>query len=188
MKAGETEKELIEAIQRKDQKAFYRLYDKYSGALYGVIIRMCKDSGLAEELLQESFLKIWNKIDQYHPDKGRFYTWAYRIARNTTLNAMRKESLLIQSEDLSVYKDRKEEEEPWDVQRLNGQINSLEPHHRQAISLVYFQGFTHREAHEEMGVPLGTFKSYIRQALKQLREGYKITGCTLLFMNHWLGL
>lgn len=182
MKPEETEKELIEAVQRKDQKAFYRLYDKYSGALYGVIIRMCQDSGLAEELLQESFLKIWNKAENYSPDKGRFYTWAYRIARNTTLNAMRKTSPLIQSEDLSVYKNKEEEEESWDFQSLNGQIQELEPHHRQALSLVYFQGYTHREAHEEMGVPLGTFKSYIRQALKQLREGYQLTCAALLIL------
>ena len=188
MKSEESDIQLIAAIKQKDQKAFYALYDKYAGALYGVIIRMCRDSGLAEELLQESFLKVWNKIDQFDPEKGRFYTWAYRIARNTALNAMRNPSPLIQTEDLSVYKEKEIEEESWDFQTLNGQIKSLEPHHRQALSLVYFQGYTHREAHEEMGVPLGTFKSYIRQALKQLRELYPLLGYALLFLNPCLGL
>lgn len=160
---------LIERLKNGDKNALYPLYDKYSGALFGIIVRMCRDKGLAEDLLQESFIKIWEKVEYYEPDKGKFYTWAYRICRNTTLNHLRKFSPLIQKEDLSVYKNIKDEVPSEEYERLNGVIKKLEPHHQEAIRLVYFKGFTHKEAHEFMDVPLGTFKSYVRQALSRLK-------------------
>lgn len=178
----------IQQLQNGDKSALYSLYTKYSGALYGVIIRICNDEGKAQDILQETFVKIWQQIDTYDPEKGRFYTWAYRIARNTTLNVVRKKDRLIQTEDLSVYKCDTEEDFKPDYSELNGMLKKLEGHHQEAIELVYFKGLTHREAHEEMGVPLGTFKSYVRQAIKQLREGYQseiliILACIELMSN-----
>lgn len=165
--------ELIKRLKNQDSQALSVLYDKYSGALYGVIIRICKNEELAQDLLQETFLKIWQKSNQYDPEKGKFFTWSYRIARNITLNALRNPSKLIQNEDLSVYSDKESNEPELDVLELNGSLKKLEPHHQKALELVYFNGLTHREAHQEMDVPLGTFKSYIRQALKKLRETYQ---------------
>ncbi|MBT8271672.1 MAG: RNA polymerase sigma factor, partial [Bacteroidia bacterium] len=100
------------------------------------------------------------------------YTWIYRIARNNVLNALRKDNDLIQNTDLSVYEDRSTEE-VMDFESLKGCIQKLESHHRQAIELVYFKGLTHRDAHIVMKVPLGTFKSYIRQALKRIKDNYE---------------
>lgn len=162
---------LIHRLRNKDNQALSTLYDRYSGALYGVIIRMCKNEPLAQDILQETFVSIWQKIDTYDAEKGRFYTWAYRIARNKTLNSLRKSKDLIQTDDLSVYENEQTEEEgSRDFSALNGSIRKLEPHHQKAIELIYFEGQTHREAHKVMNVPLGTFKSYIRQALKKMRE------------------
>ncbi len=171
----------IERLREGDKNALYSLYDRYSGALFGVVLRMCRDRGMAEDLLQEIFLTIWEKIDQFDPSKGKFYTWAYRIARNKTLNALRKSDPLIQTEDMRVYKDIREEETAQDFEALNGVVRKLEDHHQKVIELVYFKGYTHREAHKIMGVPLGTFKSYVRQALIQLREKYP-TAITLLLL------
>ncbi len=167
--------ELIHQLQQKNAEALVKVYDQYKGALYGIIFRMCQNKPLAEELLQETFLKIWRKSDQYDASKGKFFTWAYRIAKNTTLNALRRKDDLIQNEDLSVYEDRSAPEPKADYSALKGSIEQLDPQHREAIKLIYFNGLTHREAHEEMGVPLGTFKSYVRQALKKLRETYQQT-------------
>lgn len=166
------ESELIKRLHKKDSKALSVLYDNYSAAIYGVIIRMCRDEVLAQNLLQDTFMKVWEKFHQYDEQKGRLYTWIYRIARNNVLNALRKENNLIQNTDLSVYEDRSTEE-AMDFESLNGCIEKLDPHHRRAIELVYFKGLTHREAHEVMKVPLGTFKSYIRQALKRIKENYE---------------
>lgn len=174
--------EVIAKILNKDKDALYHLYDKYSAALFGVILRICRNQALAEDVLQETFVKIWEKISHFNPEKGRFYTWAYRIAKNTALNALRNSDKLIQSDDLSVLKEKGSEESEIDIKQLNGAISQLEPHHQEAISLVYFRGYTHREANVEMGVPLGTFKSYIRQALQLLRESYKV-GAILIW---WL--
>ena len=173
---------LIKQLQAKDERALSLLYDYYSGALYSVILKMIRDEGIAQDLLQETFITIWEKSHQYSADKGRFYTWAYRIAKNKVLNFIRKRDILIQKEDLSVYKI---EDEPvkFDVEftKLKGAINQLEEHHQKAIELVYFNGLTHREAHEEMKVPLGTFKSYIQQALKKLKANYG-SAVAVLFM------
>ncbi|MFK7747381.1 MAG: RNA polymerase sigma factor [Kordia sp.] len=162
----------IERFQNRDETALSKLYDKYSGAIYGVIIRMCRNEEAAQEILQETFMKAWDKSHLYDASKGKFYTWLYRIARNTTLNFLRKEDKLIQTEDLSVYKDDGVEEEDDLHLELKGALSKLEVHHQKALRLVYFNGLTHKEAHEEMGVPLGTFKSYVRQAVEKLRIIY----------------
>ena len=164
--------QLIERLSNGDTAALYQLYDKYSAALYGVILRMCQNDSDAQDLLQETFVKIWRNINQYDSSKGRFYTWAYRIARNTTLNSLRSRNDLIQNDDLSVYETKASDESKQEDTLLKGSLQKLEPHHQKAIALVYYQGYTHQEAHEVMGVPLGTFKSYVRQALKQLRKTY----------------
>ncbi len=167
------DKTLIIQLQNKDERALSLLYDKYSGALYTVILKMIKDEALAQDLLQETFITIWNKSNQFNPEKGKFYTWSYRIAKNKVLNFMRKKNMLIQTDDFSVYEN--EEDTILESERffkLEGAITKLQLHHKKAIDLVYFQGLTHREAHDVMNVPLGTFKSYIRQALKELKDIY----------------
>ena len=164
----------IDQLKNRDETALSKLYDKYSGAIYGVIIRMCRNEEIAQEILQETFLKAWDKSHLYDASKGKFYTWLYRIARNTTLNFLRKEEKLIQTEDLSVYKDEEEgvEEHSALHTELKGALAKLDAHHQKALKLVYFNGLTHKEAHEEMDVPLGTFKSYVRQAVEKLRVVY----------------
>jgi RNA polymerase sigma factor (sigma-70 family) len=176
---------LIQQLKNKDERALSLLYDKYSGAIYSVILKMIRDEGKAQNLLQDTFITVWYKAESYDTNKGRFYTWVYRIAKNKTLNVLRKSDLLIQTDDFSVY-DTKEDAISIDSEylELNGAVTTLEAHHKEAIELVYFKGLTHKEAHQEMDVPLGTFKSYIRQALKQLRETYaKTLSLILLILN-----
>lgn len=176
---------LIQQLKDKDERALSLLYDKYAGAIYSVIVKMVRDEGKAQNLLQDTFMTVWNKAESYDANKGRFYTWVFRIARNKTLNFLRKVEPLIQTDDFSVY-DSKEEAISIDAKylELNGAITSLEAHHKEAIELVYFKGLTHKEAHQQMDVPLGTFKSYVRQALKQLRQAYfKTLSVLLLILN-----
>jgi len=171
------ESQLISQLQSGDERAFALLYDKYSGALYYVILKMTKSNeALAQDLLQETFISIWNKCHQYNPEKGRFYTWAYRIARHKVLNYLRSQKELIQSDISGVYNNEDNTEHKTEEQTtlLKGAVSQLEVHHRSALELVYFNGLTHKEAHKVMDVPLGTFKSYVRQALKELRKHYKL--------------
>lgn len=176
---------LIQQLKDKDERALSLLYDKYAGAIYSVIIKMVRDEGKAQNLLQDTFMTVWDKAESYDASKGRFYTWVFRIARNKTLNFLRKVEPLIQTDDFSVY-DSKEEAISIDAKylELNGAITTLEEHHKEAIELVYFKGLTHKEAHQQMDVPLGTFKSYVRQAIKQLRKAYtKTLSVLLLILN-----
>lgn len=176
---------LIQQLKDKDERALSLLYDKYAGAIYSVIIKMVRDEGKAQNLLQDTFMTVWDKAESYDASKGRFYTWVFRIARNKTLNFLRKVEPLIQTDDFSVY-DSKEEAISIDAKylELNGAITTLEEHYKKAIELVYFKGLTHKEAHQQMDVPLGTFKSYVRQAIKQLRKAYtKTLSVLLLILN-----
>ncbi len=161
---------LIKQLREGDERALLKLYDKYSAALYGLILRICKREDIAQDVLQDSFLKIWQKVHTYDSNKGRFYTWAYRITKNTALNSIRNTKELIQTEEFSVYDNRSVKPVENDPYGLNKVLSKLEPKHKRAIELVYFEGFTHKEAHKEMNVPLGTFKSYVRQALQKLKE------------------
>ncbi|WP_276391625.1 RNA polymerase sigma factor [Eudoraea chungangensis] len=161
---------IINQLKEGDQRALLVLYDKYAAALYGVIIRICKREDIAQDVLQDSFLKIWQKIKTYDENKGRFYTWAYRIAKNTALNSIRNTAKLIQTEEISVYNSISSNPVEIDSYGLKNVLSKLEPQHKRAVELVYFEGLTHMEAHKEMKVPLGTFKSYVRQALQKLRE------------------
>ncbi len=174
---------LISRLQQRDEQALSALYDKYSGAIYGVILKMTKDEIRAKDLLQETFITVWEKSYQYDPKKGRFYTWVYRIAKNKVLNFLRKPVKLIQTDDFSVYK-QKEAPITFEAEHLElkGALTTLKEHHKTAIEMVYFKGLTHREAHEEMGVPLGTFKSYVRQALKELRASYAKMMLVIVFL------
>ena len=176
---------LIRDLKNKDERALALLYDKYSGAIYSVILKMIRDEGKAQNLLQDTFMTVWEKAESYDESKGRFYTWVYRIAKNKTLNVLRKTDPLIQTDDFSVYTNKEDaiSIEP-EYLELNGAVTTLEAHHQKAIELVYFKGLTHEEAHQEMDVPLGTFKSYMRQALRQLRETYaKSLSLILLILN-----
>jgi RNA polymerase sigma-70 factor (ECF subfamily) len=178
---------LIHQLKEKDQEAFSKLYDLYSGAIYGVILKICRSEVAAQEVLQDTFLTVWNKSALYNEEKASFYTWLYRIARNKALNAIRdSEKGFIQNENLGVYKAEEDVQEEENFIEIKGSLNHLQPHHKKAIELVFFRGYTHREAYKEMDVPLGTFKSYIRQALKQLKENYVKATLILLTLIHVL--
>lgn len=178
---------LIEKLKEKDQAAFSKIYDLYAAAIYGVILKICRSEVLAQEVLQDTFLTVWNRSSLYNEEKASFYTWLYRIARNKSLNAIRDTNKkLIQNENLGVYKDEEVEEEETSFIEIKGSLDHLQPHHKKAIELVFFRGYTHREAYKEMDVPLGTFKSYIRQALKQLKENYVTGTLILLILIHVL--
>lgn len=162
---------LIKRLQEKEQDAFAKLYDMYAAAIYGVIFKICRTEVLAQEVLQDTFLSVWEKSHQYDEAKASFYTWVFRIARNKSLNAIRNlEENVIQDEISGVYTIEEEAQNDDNFIAIKGSLNQLQPHHKKAIELVFFRGYTHSEAHLEMEVPLGTFKSYMRQALRQLKE------------------
>ena len=163
-------------LQRKDQNAFAYLYDNYSGALNSVIIKMVDEPQLAEDILQEAFVKIWNNFLHYDAAKGRLFTWMINITRNLTIDTLRskgyKKSQKISRDENSVsnYQDKSSNADRFDSIGLRKQVANLKPEQKNIIDLAYFGGYTQEEISKEIGIPLGTVKTRMRTAILELRK------------------
>ncbi|SDF00975.1 RNA polymerase sigma-70 factor, ECF subfamily [Dyadobacter soli] len=172
------EAELVAKLKTNSRSAFEYLYDHYSAALYGVILKIVKDEEKAADVLQESFLKVWRHIASYSSEKGTLFTWMLNIARNRAIDMLRADS---KTEQKVIRMDVVTEmEQVWgdnwseivfemDVKTA---VSGLPSERRTPIELVYFQGYTHEEAAEKLSVPLGTVKSRIRKGLQELRAAF----------------
>jgi RNA polymerase sigma-70 factor, ECF subfamily len=171
-----TEDDLVLRLQNQDQTAFSYLYDNYAGALNGIIHRMIDDSQLAEDILQEAFVKIWNNFKQYDQTKGRLFTWMVNITRNLTIDTLRskgykKQRKISQDENsVSGYKESGSGAERFDTMGLRKQVSALKPEQKIIIDLAYFGGYTQEEISKEMNIPLGTVKTRMRSAIMELRK------------------
>lgn len=162
-------------MKNKDQQAFARLYDSYSGALYSIILQIVGDEELANDILQEVFVNIWRKIEMYDSGKGRLFTWMLNIARNASIDMLRSRGYRNSRKNLSIQDDADipgagSELSDIDHIGLKKLLEKLKPEQRVLIDLSYFKGFTHEEIARQENIPLGTVKTRIRNALIQLRE------------------
>jgi RNA polymerase sigma factor (sigma-70 family) len=171
-----SEEELITALRQQEKIAAEALYDMYSSSLFGVIIRIVQNNEMAEDLLQETFVKIWNSFSSYSPDKGRLYTWMVNIARNLSIDKLRSKDYKNQSKNhelelnvasIDVSRNIAYQPELLGVKDL---VNKLRPEQKVILDLVYFKGYTHLEAADELSIPLGTIKTRLRMAIIQLRK------------------
>jgi len=171
-----SEEELVLLLQNQDQQAFSYLYDNYSAALNGIIYRMVENRELAEDILQEAFVKIWNNFSSYDNNKGRLFTWMLNITRNLTIDTLRskgyKKQAKISSDENSVgnLSDEGKVTERFDAMGIRKQLVNLKPDQRSIIDLAYFNGYTQDEISKEMGIPLGTVKTRMRAAIIELRK------------------
>jgi RNA polymerase sigma-70 factor, ECF subfamily len=171
-----TQEELLPLIYQKDDKAFTLLYDMYSKSLYGVISNLIKDSDDAEDVLQDVFVKIWKNIDSYNESKGRFYTWMLNIARNSSIDRLRSKSHNNQQKNLStdnfvhLLDDQSKITNSIDSIGIKEFIKKLKPRCIQIIDLLFFKGYTQKEASEELEIPLGTVKTQNRNCINELRN------------------
>jgi RNA polymerase sigma-70 factor (ECF subfamily) len=171
-----TEDELIALLQGRDETAFSYLYDNYSGALNGIITRMVDDRQVAEDILQEAFLKIWNNFLQYDPSKGRLFTWMVNLARNLTIDVLRskgfKKQMKITKDENSVitYSDKTSMDGKIDTIGIKNQLLNLKPEQKNIIDLAYFYGYTQEEIAKSLQIPVGTVKTRMRAAIQELRK------------------
>jgi RNA polymerase sigma-70 factor (ECF subfamily) len=173
------EDELVSLLKSGDQKAIRTIYDNYSPALYGIMLRIVDSEETAEDLLQEAMVKIWKNASRYDKNKGKLFTWLVNIARNTAIDYLRsKEHKMkgqIQGIDNSVsFINRRFSITP-NVEHigLKNIIDNLRPDYRILIDKIYFEGYTQEEAAKELSIPLGTIKTRIRAAISRLREVMK---------------
>lgn len=166
---------MVNLIQQGTREGYNYLYDNFSDALYGVIFNIVQDEEITNDLLQDSFVKIWKNISSYDSSKGRLYTWMLNICRNTALDALRSKGFKmrnkIQSWEDSVNEFKTTSESMnIDTIGLRKAVDLLKPEHREIIDILYFQGYTQMEASEVLNMPLGTVKTRIKIALREIKK------------------
>lgn len=171
-----SEQQLVALLKQGEENAYCYLYDHYGAVLYGVILQIVNRQEVAEDILQEVFLKIYHNIDHYEDSKGRLYTWLLRITRNTAIDTLRsrdfRQSQKIQTLDNGVNDNTTETSSlPYvDHLGLDKVLSALNEDQRKVIDLAYFNGFTQEEIAQELNLPLGTVKTRVRNALIKLRK------------------
>ncbi|TMI67740.1 MAG: sigma-70 family RNA polymerase sigma factor [Bacteroidetes bacterium] len=137
---------------------------------------MVENRELAEDILQEAFVKIWNNFSAYDSGKGRLFTWMLNITRNLTIDTLRskgyKKQAKISTDENSVsnFSEDHRMAERFDAMGLRKQLVNLKPEQRIVIDLAYFNGYTQDEISKEMDIPLGTVKTRMRSAIIELRK------------------
>lgn len=168
-----SESELVHLLQLRSEQVFSYLYDNYSGALLSIIYNIVKDEELANDVLQDVFVKIWRQSDSYDSSKGRLFTWMLNIARNASIDTIRSKSYQNsqKNHELSenVYSAAGAFQLNVDQIGLRKLVHQLKEEYRILIDLSYFQGFTQDEISKMLDIPLGTVKTRLRSALIQLR-------------------
>jgi RNA polymerase sigma factor (sigma-70 family) len=173
-----SEEELVSKLKSQDTLAIQALYDMYSGALLGVISRVIQHTEVAEDLLQETFIKIWNSAGSYDNSKGRLFTWMMNIARNLSIDKLRSKDFKNSNKNQDIENNvdfidaQKEITFNADLLGIKDLVTSLKPEFKTVLDMVYFKGYTHVEAAEELNLPLGTVKTRIRMGIMELRKNF----------------
>ncbi|WP_018127016.1 sigma-70 family RNA polymerase sigma factor [Balneola vulgaris] len=178
------DKELLIRIAAKDPVALSLLYDQYNRLLFGLLVSILKKKEEAEDILQEVFTNIWEKADQYDPEKGSAYTWIVSLTRNKGIDRLRskvykeqkKQSTSLDNEDtyMPLFS---EENNPLEDAILSDRASMLKEalakiseKQRTVLQVAYFDGLTQTEISEQLDIPLGTVKSRMRDGMLKLRE------------------
>ena len=169
------EKHIVELLQERNDKAISLLYEHYGDTLYGVAKKVVRDEELAQDVLQESFVKIWKKSDSYDASKAKLFTWLFRITRNTAIDKLRsvntKSDKEIQMDVSDVYNLGVESIKP-ELIDVRENLDKIENKYQIVLEALFFHGMTQQEASDELDIPLGTIKSRLKIGLRELRKIY----------------
>ena len=171
--------DLARRLKARDAHALSSLYDRYGRIAYALILRVVRDSAVAEDLVQETFLRVWNRAQAFDEQRGALGPWILTVARNRAIDHLRSRdgrmaagaveldrlenpALFTGFEDRALAIDR--------ARRLKGAVGKLSPQQRLVIEMAYYEGLSQTEMAQRMKQPLGTVKTWVRTALKALRE------------------
>ncbi len=172
-----SEKELVGLVLSGNREAFNVLYDNYSPALFGIISRIVNSEETAQDVLQDTFVKIWKNLEKYDNSKGTIFTWMLNIARNGAIDSTRSkhERNKIQNPELFVsIPEEPGSEMHIDHMGIREVLVTLKPEHQLIINYLYIQGYTQEETAGALNIPLGTVKTRARMAILRLRELLKV--------------
>jgi RNA polymerase sigma-70 factor, ECF subfamily len=170
---SQADRELIQRIKGRDQRALMELYQAYSSLVYGLALRVLHNPALAEEVTQDVFLKVWQQPERWNPALGQFTSWLLTITRNAAIDRLRKErhTRTHQVERVEQLAETGLVDDGlwYDGQVLAELLTQLPPEQRLLIELAFFQGYTHSELSNKLRLPLGTVKTRLRSGLQKLR-------------------
>ncbi len=150
------------------------LYDHYGDTLYGIVFRMVNDEAVAQDIIQEGFVKIWQHSLGYDPGKGRLFTWVLSIVRNLAIDAIRKNKrspeIHRDTESVTMRVIRAPHEDAAMNHDIEVVLSRLDEQNRSLIEHSYILGYTHPEIAEKFAIPIGTVKTRIRRAMNDLRN------------------
>ena len=173
---------LVRMIQSKNERGFHILYNKYCGALYGILMKFVRRTDIADDLLQEVFVKIWKHIDSFDPARGTLFTWMLNIARNHAIDYLRSSSrmqqlLHVDNEMYSLHADyvdaNASNSNMAELKDLQNKALQLDAKYAEVIDMIFFYGCTHEQAARILKLPLGTVKTRARKGLGMLKILYQ---------------
>ena len=177
---------LAVAIARYDQEALAEAYRRHAGAVFGLARRLLREPALAEEIVQDVFLRLWNDPTRFDAERGTLRSYLLTQTHGRAVDVLRSDTSRRAREERDARRtaegDYDLEREVWDLtasEHVRDSLNALPPEERQAIELAYFGGFTYREVAAQLAAPEGTIKSRIRNGLHRLRRQLAAAGIVM---------
>ena len=176
---GANDSELARRLQRREPQAMADLYDRFGRLAYSLVFSIVRDTGVAEDLVQETFLRVWNRASGFDPDRGALGPWLLAVARNRAIDHIRSARgkmdrnlfELTEHETASHFVDMEREVLNADsARRIKAAMAKLNQNQQKVIELAYYEGLSQTEMAERLGQPLGTVKTWVRTALKHLKD------------------
>jgi RNA polymerase sigma-70 factor (ECF subfamily) len=169
--------QLLRATANGDRAAFSAIYNATSAKLFGVAVRILKRRDLAEDVIQDAYLKIWDAAHKFHPELGSPMSWMIAITRNRAIDVLRKRTEVAVEDQKDSGERADETPDPFemtaqsnDLKALLRCMEKLNPDQRRCLLMAYYYGYTHDEISERISSPVGTVKSWIRRGLAQVKE------------------
>jgi len=171
------EQNIVQLLEKGDKAALNLLYENYADSLYGVILKVTNNEELAQDALQETFVKVWKNSKKYDSKKAKLFTWLYRIAKNTAIDKVRSFNNRFEKEvqiDKSNVYILPTSNLNQDVMDLREHVARLDDKYQIVLKALFFEGMTQQEASEELDIPLGTIKSRLKIGLRELKKVYDL--------------
>jgi RNA polymerase sigma-70 factor (ECF subfamily) len=169
---------LIEKLKQRDPNGLAAAYDRYGTLIYSLIIRITRDASAAEDLAQEVFIRVWNRIHDFDGSRGNLSAWILAIARHMAIDYIRSSHSRFSAKtrpieqtdfDSNSYKPNEVDNSLDNSKTVKEAFSNLNPNERKVLELAYFEGFSQSEIALRLEEPLGTVKSWMRSALMRLR-------------------
>lgn len=167
------DKSLIDRVRIGEQQAMTEIFDRYAGLVYSVALRVLKDSGHAEDVMQDIFFQLWRNPASFSASRGSLASWLLVVARNRAIDRLRQQRYGVPVDEVMVASAinlQNEAERTIIMERVQGIVGDLPKEQQQSLQMAFFEGLSHSEIAEKTGQPLGTVKTRIRSALASLRK------------------